>query len=47
MRRSGFLAAVLGLLALLGAAEVRSAAKEQQRRLVDFHECMKLARPVM
>jgi hypothetical protein len=38
MSRSRFLAAVLGLLALLGAAEVRSAAKEQQRRLVEFQQ---------
>jgi|GEM_PF-1898042 len=38
MNRTRFLASVLGLVALLGAAEVRSAAKDQQSRLVAFQQ---------
>lgn len=38
MSRSHFLASVLGLGALLVAAEVRSAAKEEQRRLAEFQQ---------
>jgi len=38
MKRSGFLAAALGLVGLLGAAEVRSASVEQQRALESFRK---------
>ncbi len=38
MSRSHFVAAVLGLVALLGAAEVHSAVQEQQRRLAEFQQ---------
>ena len=38
MKRSGFLAASLGLVGLLGAAEVRSASVENQRALESFRK---------
>ncbi len=38
MKRSGFLAAALGLVGLLGAAEVRSASVENQRALESFRK---------